>query len=166
MSVYWIDSDVLIWSKDNAFRFDAPHAKAFWNTIQLAIENESAMMTKRNYAEMTKNRKPDDRLMQWLKLHYRPTICVPATKGVQDFAKKIGDDCYNNPHFLLRWNIEFSRGADAWLIAQAAVSHGIVVTRESNLTPDARKPKIPNLCKLYNVEWMNMYDMLDRLQSV
>jgi hypothetical protein len=169
VSVFWVDSDVLIWSKDNAYRFDAPHSEAFWNTIKAAIQNETIKMTKRNYEELTEGRKgkkkPDDQLMKWLTLHYCPSICVPTTKEVTAFAKKIGEYCYSNPRFLLRWNIEFSNGADPWLIAHAAVSGGTVVTREAGVTGEAKRPKIPNLCKLYKVDCISMYDMLDRLAA-
>jgi hypothetical protein len=168
MKVCWLDSDVLIWSKDNAFRFNAPHAKDFWSVLERGIDDGLVRITRRNFWEMTNGRNKKDELAIWLQTRQERCpkhVGVSPSKEVQELAGNIGAYVFAHPRFLPHWRIEFSKGADAWLIAQAAVDRALVVTRETNLTPDAQKPKIPNLCKHYNVGFINMFDMLDQLTA-
>jgi hypothetical protein len=59
-----------------------------------------------------------------------------------------------NPH-----RERFSKGADAWLIAQAAVDDGTVVTREES-APLSHEPKIPDLCIQFGVKLMTLTDLM------
>jgi hypothetical protein len=169
MIEFWLDSDVLIWSKDNAYRLNAPHAKHFWQLLERGLEEGLIKITRRNFVEMTEGRdKITDELAIWLQTQQERSpknVGVSPSKEVQQFAKAIGAYIYSNPVFLLRWNNEFSRGADSWLIAQAAVNKAVVITRETTLQPNAKRPIIPNLCKYYGVTFMSMFDMLDQLES-
>jgi hypothetical protein len=168
MKEFWIDSDVLIWSKNNAFRFLAPHAAHFWHVLERGFQEGVLKLTRRNFKEMLEGRDQKDLLVKWLQTQRErapKSINVSASIEVQSFAKKIGAYVFSNSQFLPVWQNEFAKGADAWLIAHAAVNDATVVSRETALTPEAKKPKIPNLCEHFDVKHVNMFDMLDQLEA-
>ena len=180
MREYWLDSDVLIWSKNNAYRLNAPHAKHFWHLLERGLEEGLIKITRRNFLEIMKGRdkkgkkkgerdeeKPDE-LAIWLQHQQERSprnVGVSPDPEVERLAKSIGAYIYGNKDFVIRWVHEFARGADTWLIAQASISNGIVVTRETTLRPDAKRPIIPNLCDYYDVAFVSMFDMLDQLEA-
>jgi hypothetical protein len=98
-------------------------------------------------------------LAKWLRLRKATGIGVRPSKEVQAFAAKIGDYVYSNPRFYERHRARFSRGADAWLIAQAAIEGGTVVTREVS-QPECHAPKIPDLCIHFGVKFMSLIDLM------
>ena len=60
---------------------------------------------------------------------------------------------------------EFSRGADAWVIAYAKANNAIVVTHEVP-APKSTKIKIPDVCDYFGVKHTNTFDMLKKLGVV
>jgi len=66
---------------------------------------------------------------------------------------------YTNPRFYERHRARFSQGADAWLIAQAAVEGGTVVTREVS-QPECHAPKIPDLCIHFQVKFISLIELM------
>ena len=164
MNSYWLDSDVLVFAKDNIAPFGYEEFRGFWTLIERNIESGVVKITKRNYQEVTEGRETEDQLAKWLKIHKGKGVCVPPTKEVQEFATKIGNYVYSNNHFLARHRTRWSRGADAWIIAQAAVDSGIVVTREVS-QPECRSPKIPDLCKHFGVKFISLIELMKTLGS-
>lgn len=59
---------------------------------------------------------------------------------------------------------EFAIGADGWLVAYSAVLGHTIVTQEV-LKPDntQRHVAIPNVCKQFGVQWINVYDLMRQL---
>jgi len=60
---------------------------------------------------------------------------------------------------------EFLSGADPWLIAKARVLGHTIVTHERFNPASRRKFLIPNVCQHYEVECINTFDMLNRLEA-
>lgn len=158
MSSYWLDSDVLIFAKDNFAPFGVPSV-GFWNMLAPNIEKGVIKITRRNYKEMTEGRDKNDELAIWLRMRKKEHACVAPDKDVQAFVTKIGDYVYSNDLFLDRHRRRFSNGADPWLIAQAAVDHGTVVTREIS-QPLSRAPKIPDICKEFDVKFTTLLGVI------
>ena len=50
--------------------------------------------------------------------------------------------------------------ADAWLIAHALANELIVVTEERHNADIQRRIHIPNVCAVFNVEWVDTFQML------
>lgn len=160
---YWLDSDVLVYAKDNI----APIGYAefgFWEMIERNMESGIIKITKRNFREITEGREREDELAKWLKLRKGTGVGVPPTKEVQAFVTRIADYVYANPHFYQRHRDRFSQGADPWLIAQAAVEGGTVVTREVS-HPECHAPKIPDLCDHFSVKFIPLIEMMKTLGS-
>jgi hypothetical protein len=63
-------------------------------------------------------------------------------------------------------NIEnFLAKADPWLIAKAKVLNAVVVTQETLVDENAKKVKIPNVCIKFGVEYINTFQLLQRLNA-
>ncbi len=56
---------------------------------------------------------------------------------------------------------EFVKGADLYLIAHAKLDSGFVVTQESK----RKEHRIPQLCREFGVEYLNLYEMNEALQA-
>jgi hypothetical protein len=56
---------------------------------------------------------------------------------------------------------EFIKGADPFLIAHAKLDSGFVVTQEHK----NREHRIPQLCREFNVEYLNIYEMNEALKA-
>jgi Domain of unknown function (DUF4411) len=162
LNSYWLDSDVLVFAKDNVAPFGFEEYAGFWKLIERNIENGTVKITKRNHQEITENRDTDDELAIWLKSVRGEGVRVPPNKDVQKFAAKIADYVWNNEQYYVRHKTRFSRGADAWLIAQASIDEGFVVTREIS-QPECHAPKIPDLCKEFDVKQINLIDLMKTL---
>lgn len=156
---YWLDSDVLVFAKDNIAPIGYKEFAGFWELIERNMESGIIRITKRNFQEITEGREKEDDLAKWLKSRKGATVGVPPTKEVQAFAAKIGDYVYSTPQFYERHRARFSRGADAWLIAQAAVEGGTVVTREVP-QPHCHAPKIPDICAHFQVKILSLIDLM------
>lgn len=156
---YWLDSDVLVYAKDNIAPFGYTDFSGFWSLIERNISSGNVKITKRNYQEIIEGRDIQDDLAKWLKRLKGEGVCVAPIKEVQEFARKIGDYVFSNDHYYARHRARFSRGADAWLIAQAAIEGGKVVTREVS-APAAHDPKIPDLCKHFGVSFITLIDLM------
>lgn len=57
----------------------------------------------------------------------------------------------------------FLSGADPWVIAHAFENQGTVVTHEVLVGPESKKPKIPNICKHFEVRYVRAFDAFARL---
>ena len=66
MKEFWIDSDVLIWSKNNAYRFFAPHSAQFWYLLARGFQEGVTRLTRRNFKEIMEGRDPKDPLVPWM----------------------------------------------------------------------------------------------------
>lgn len=159
---YWLDSDVLVYAKDNVAPFGYTDFSGFWILIERNIASGNIKITKRNYKEIVEGRDVEDDLAKWLRRRKGDGICVAPIKEVQEFARKIADYVYSNDHYYPRHRTRFSKGADAWLIAQAAIEGGKVVTREVS-APESHDPKIPDLCKHFGVGFVTLTDLMKLL---
>ena len=69
----------------------------------------------------------------------------------------------NSTQFKKEAKAEFAQVADGWLVAYAKLNNYTVVTREE-YSPDIRKKvKIPNVCKEFNVNYVDTFTMLRNL---
>jgi hypothetical protein len=167
LSSYWLDSDVLVFAKDTIAPLGYTEFSGFWSLIEKNIASGAIKITKRNFKEITEGRKGEDELGTWLRLQLTkfPTVRVAPSKNVQAFAAKIGDYVYSEDRFYARHRARFSKGADAWIIAQAAIDNGTVVTREIP-QPNAHEPKIPDLCQYFEVKLITLTDLMKTLGTV
>jgi len=60
---------------------------------------------------------------------------------------------------------EFASVADGWLVAYAKVNRHTVVTHEEYRPESKRRIPIPNVCQEFDVEYVNLFDMLRDLKA-
>ena len=103
----------------------------------------------------------NDQLARWVSARKQNGLCVKPNRAVQELVTKIAD--YVTSDYKQHQAAAFLAGADAWLIAHAWQSEGIVVTQESDRQPKAEKARIPDVCANFSVGCTNTYEMLDGL---
>jgi hypothetical protein len=67
------------------------------------------------------------------------------------------------PQFSPRAETDFASGADGWLVAFAKARSRVVVTLEEFDPVVRKRVPIPNLCKAFDVEYVNISEMLREL---
>jgi hypothetical protein len=158
---YWADANVFI----EAHRRENPvkMAVGFWAWMSEQVEKGVIVCPRRVYQEIAEQEDHRDELALWFQARREKGLCLPPNKAVQ---KQVGEvntyvfTNFRNPHFN-----DFAQGADSWVIAHAIVDKGIVVTQESSLRPLASKPRIPDVCKHFNVPFMSRLQMFRKLDA-
>jgi len=98
-----------------------------------------------------------------VRLRKEKGLCIQPSKPVQTCVGKIESYVFDKYAYAEAW--DFSDGGDPWVIAHAMHSDGIVVTRESTLHPNAKKARIPDVCKHFAVKCIDSKAMLDALDA-
>src|SRR5690625_2473328 len=89
------------------------------------------------------------------------------TGNYSEIIQYIASSEYYQPSALREWS-DYSV-ADPWLIATAKAHQYTLVTQETfvhglNTSQPAKAAKIPNVCGDFNVEWIDLFTMLERLE--
>jgi len=96
----------------------------------------------------------DDEVLEWAKAH--PDMFEPLDSEIQLQAKKI-----LSTHTGLYDHKKRKSSADPFLIALTVLRKCALVTEE-NPSTDPQRPKIPNVCRDYQVECIRLLEMLRR----
>lgn len=123
-----------------------------WKLIEVKIQNREIVCSEEVVREIKDHRHVE--FQNWFKQN-KSIMGIENTTEVVRFAAKI-----LNEH----QEVLFQRprnGADAFVIALAKVHGLIVISEEVEITAEQLKsgkcPSIPNLCKEYNVECVNVF---------
>jgi uncharacterized protein DUF4411 len=152
---YWLDADVYI----QAHRGPYKNVPQWWIFLAKQITLGVVKSPKLVYDEIIRGK---DDLANWCTQRKNIGLCVNASRELQEeCVSRIADYVYNK--YTTHQSSEFLKGGDAWVIAHAMHTSGIVVTQES-LRKMKSKIKIPTVCKAMQVSYINTYDMNDRLK--
>ena len=69
----------------------------------------------------------------------------------------------NEPQFKPAAVNKFAAVADGWLVAYAQAHNAVVVTHEKFAAEAKSRVLIPNVCRKFNVPYLNTFDMLRQL---
>ena len=157
LSVYWIDSGVLIGAKNGLY---APElVPAFWTFIETQLKNGNVRMPKKCFDEVTDG---NDWLAKWCK--QRKNVghfcCKSSARDVQQHYATVAAHVMNK--YPQHAAAEFLKGGDGWVIAHAAASGGFVVTEELR-NKYKSKVKIPIISKDLRVTWKATHEMCKEL---
>jgi Domain of unknown function (DUF4411) len=158
---YWVDANVFIEAHQKSYPMDI--AEGFWKWMSSRVADGTIVCPRMVYQEIAENTDRRDLLSLWFQSRHDAGLCIGSNKPIQDQVGLINAYVYAKykyPHGTV-----FAKGADSWVIAHALVDHGIVVTQESNLHPNAKKPRIPDICKAFNVPFMDRLQMLKNLKA-
>lgn len=166
--IFMFDTNSFITPYKTYYSFD--FAPQFWRFIEEKMQNGNIVVLDKVYNELLDG---DDDLCTWAKEcdafkvieHKNPEILAKYSE-VLEYIQVCG---YYNERALAEWADE--KVADAWLIASAIVNGYIVVTFEStsgglNTSSKSSNPKIPDVCKHFNVGCVNLFTALRDLSFI
>src|SRR5690606_3678535 len=105
-----------------------------------------------------------DVLSDWVK-ERRDRFCPVDDEETQAKLAEIANFIAQHPTYAEPYISQFLNGADAWLIAKAAVMVAEVVTHEKRVGDNSKHVKIPNICDAFGVNCRNTYDLMDTLKA-
>jgi len=151
MKKYCIDTNFLIQAKNGPYGFTI--APGFWDWLDKGFSSEIIYSSEMVYYELIDG---NDELTEWIKERKNPKIFIKPNNIVQLNNAKIADYVINNyPSYQAE---VFLAKADSWVIAQTMSDNNYVVTFEVIVPEGSNKVKIPNICKVFNVKYIEPYE--------
>jgi len=163
--IFLIDANSLITPYNLYYPFDL--VSKFWDDIERKIVDGSIIIMDKVYDELIAG---DDELSTWLlnitnlnKISHKDPGIVSVYGEILDYIQT--SELYTQKA-LLEWS--GNRIADPWLIACAKTNIQTLVTFEAssggiNKKNPSSNPKIPDICKQFNVNYTNLFDMMRKL---
>ena len=153
-----LDTDTLITAKNRYYAFDI--CPSFWSSLLTVIQNSQAVVIDKVLDEVLAG---NDELTTWMKANVA-TLSVASSDGLVIAAyRQMAAWVQCNQQFNPAAKAEFLDSADGWVAAYASVHNATVVTLET-LDPNIQKRvKLPNVCRRFNVDYIDTFEMLRRL---
>lgn len=158
--MHLLDSNTFIEAKNRYYGMT--FCPAYWEWIR--SQNEAYTVASISFvAEELK--RGNDELAEWAKSHNQLFLDVSDEPTQNAFAAIADEVAAQVPQMKTGAMEEFMAGADPWLIAKAMATGAIVVTHEA-FDPNCRKKfLIPNLCRKLGVNYLNTFELLDKLDA-
>ena len=152
---YLFDTNIFITAKNTYYAMDI--AKSFWKYLEKDAINDKIVIIDRVYEEI---RKGNDELATWVKKVFSDKI-IYSNKDIiiQNYAFIISS-ITSKELYPRRAQDEFAKVADSWLIAHAYQTNHCIVTNEKYAPNIKRKIQIPNICKLLNISYMDLFQFM------
>jgi len=158
MRKYCLDANVLIQAKNGPYGFDI--ASTFWELIDQKFEEGVISTSSLVYKELVGG---NDELAMWIRERKDNGSFIEPDRDVQNTLSAIAD--YVNENYPQHEAAAFLSGADPWVIALAKTMSAVVVTQEKLVGGESRKVKIPNICRIFSVPYIDTYQMLRELKA-
>lgn len=152
---YILDANIFIEAKRRYYSFNL--CPGFWDSLIYHSSMGNLKSIDRVGSELSEG----DDLNAWKK-HTSNLFASTDDKLVINAYRKINQWVDNQERFSVAEKNKFARDADAWVIAYAKANDAIVVTHEAP-APNSSKVKIPDVCKQFDIEYTNTFDMLQKL---
>ena len=151
--IYIIDTSALM---DGWRRHYPPDIlPSLWKCLEDIIESKRLISPVEVKLELARK---DDDLHEWVSRH--ESMFHEITDGIQS---KITQIVNRFPNFVPDRSVD-GIWADPYVIALAEETGSIVITGEKIAPENARKLKIPNICKLLNIKSITLLDLIRREQ--
>lgn len=160
MVEYELDANIFIESKNGPYSFDL--APGFWNFLDQQVAQRRIRASMRVYDELVENYHNDE-LTKWVKDRRDSGLFREPDSYVTGRYTRIIDYVMENDVYGHEHKIAFLEKADPWVIAHAEAFNLTVATCEVLVPSNSKRVKIPNVCRQFNVPWVNMYTMLKDL---
>ena len=99
-------------------------------------------------------------LVEWTERATSNTYVTTSTQPIADAYRQLIDWVQDNPRFTDAARIGFAGSADGWLAAYAMANGAVVVTNEVSAPEARRKVPLPNLCRQFDIQCINTFEML------
>ena len=151
--IYIIDTSALM---DGWIRYYPPDIlPSLWKRLEDMIENKRLISPVEVKLELARK---DDDLHKWVSR--RESMFHEITDDIQSRLTQIVN---RFPNFVPDRSVD-GIWADPHVIALAEETGSIVITGEKMASENARKFKIPNICKLLNIKSITLLDLIRREQ--
>ena len=104
-----------------------------------------------------------DALLGWLDEHWNGRFSSTRERSVVDCFREMQRWVRENPQFSEAAEDEFARNADGWIAAFCKVNHVVLVTNEVFDANAKGRVPLPNLCKQFEIRYVNTIGMLRSL---
>ncbi len=156
MITYYLDSNVYIQSHRIEYANDI--VPGFWNWLDYLAAEQCIISPSFVYKELTDN-KADDFLSHWAKDRKASDIFLDPSSDIQTKFSEIAN--YVSQSYDAKNSEIFLQKADAWVVAYAVAMNYTVVTQETyTQDPRAKRIKIPNICRVFGVNYIDTYTFL------
>ncbi|MRJ45693.1 DUF4411 family protein [Idiomarina loihiensis] len=156
--IYLLDANSFIQAKNLHYRMEV--VPGFWEWLLKVHETADIRSIDHVYDELTKSNNDPDELHKWSTAHkafFKDSTSIQIQQIYGDIANHVAA----HPVYSQAEVQRFLGGADPWLIAAARALGGIIVTHEVIVPETSRKVKIPNIAREFDVEWMDVFDLLE-----
>ena len=158
---YLLDANVLMEAKRRYYRFRL--CPGFWDCLAWHHKQNTIASIDRVKKEIEEGK---DDLTQWAKHKCPKTFFMPTTDAkVAAWFGQMVAWAQNQAQYLPEALAEFSAEPDGWLIAYAKEHSYTLVTHEVSAKESRKKVKIPDVCKAFDVPFVDSFDMLERLHT-
>jgi hypothetical protein len=157
---FWLDANVLIEAHNRSYPIN--RAITFWSRLAEQVENGAIGSPRRVYKEVAEHEEHQDEVAKWVKVR-KNGLCRLPTLGVTDKVGEIETYVWGNAQYDHAEVWQFCKGGDPWVIAHAAVEGGNVVTLETALRPNSKKPRVPDVADIFGVRCVTTLGMFGLL---
>jgi hypothetical protein len=134
-----------------------PGVMVYWNWFEKMVVAGKITSHKKVIKEILaggEKKGQADPLITWVKT--RQEKLAESSPDSEECQALVGELCqFSYDTYGPAKTIEFTKGADLWLIARAKLDDGAVVTQESEKKP----VRIPAVCTKFGVRFMPLYQM-------
>ena len=156
-NIFLPDTNVLVAAHRNYYAPDL--CPGFWDCLSHHFGGGRLLIIDRVYDEIVS---PVE-LVEWVEQATNYSFPTSATQSVADAYRRLIDWVYGNPQFTDAARVEFAGSADGWLAAYAMANGAVVVTNEVSAPEARRKVPLPNLCRRFDIQCINTFEMLREL---
>lgn len=157
--IYLLDANAYIEAKNRYYRMTV--CPGFWDWMDLQFASGQVGSIRMVLDELSKN---GDALSEWVKIR-QPHFIETDDETTQEVFTEIAQFVVEQPDYKEPHISNFLAVADPWLIAKAKTLRATVVTHEVLVPPGSKKVKIPNICRKFDVDFCNTFDLLESMTA-
>ncbi len=157
---YLLDTNILVEAHKRYYGFDL--CPGFWKAVIRQHHDQRIFSIDRVKREIAAGK---DKLTKWTKRSVLKAFFKKTDNSaiIEQFGKMI-EWVQGEPQYKPEAKAEFATVADGWLVACARAEGLIVVTEEVHNQNIQKRVPIPNVCRQFQVEYINTFEMLRELR--
>ena len=156
--VYLMDSNSFIEPFTGYYSLE--YVPGFWNALIREHQKGNIFTISAIRNELLRR---EDGLQQWFESDLPKPFIREEDEQTEKIYKSIVSWAHNHPVFSPVNKQKFAGGADGLLVAYAKAHGMVVVTQEKEVGIESKQIKIPNVCKQFDVPYVNVVEMLQAL---
>ncbi|WP_449355241.1 DUF4411 family protein [Virgibacillus natechei] len=161
-SKFLLDANVFIEAYQRYYAFDI--APSFWRILNQLAEDGKVISIDRIKQELMKGDE-EDPLCLWARSEFESWFMSTDDSRVFVSYTEIINWVQGQAQFHDYAKSEFASVADSWLIAYAYTYNHTIVTHERHNRDIKKRVLIPNVCRAFNIPYLNTFVMLRKLNS-